>query len=250
MAKEFDGKVALVTGGSRGIGRAAVLRLAEGGASVAIGYVGNDAAAQETLQAATAAGAPKAHAIKFDVADAAACQGAIDQTVEKLGGLHILVNNAGISIDGLILRYKPEDLKRTLAVDLESAFYLSKGAAKLMLKQRGGAIVNLTSVVGEQGNAGQTSYSMAKAGLIGLTKSLARELGSRGIRVNAVSPGLIETDMTKELPEAARKAMSEATSLGRAGTAREIAEAIAFLAGDRASYITGEVLRVNGGMYM
>ena len=250
MAKEFEGKVALVTGGSRGIGRAVVVRLAEGGCAVAIGYLGNDAAAQETLAAAQAAGAPKAHAIKFDVADPAACQGAIEETVAQLGGLQVLVNNAGIAIDGLILRYKPDDLKRTLAVDLESAFYLSKAAARPMMKQRWGSIVNLTSVVGEQGNAGQTAYSMAKAGLIGLTKSLARELGSRNIRVNAVSPGLIETDMTKDLPEQAKKMMSDATALGRAGTARDVAEAIAFLAGDRAAYITGEVLRVNGGLYM
>jgi 3-oxoacyl-[acyl-carrier protein] reductase len=250
MAKEFEGKAALVTGGSRGIGRAAAVRLAEGGCSVAIGYAGNEAAAQETVAALTAAGAPKALAIKFDVADAAACQSAVDETIAQLGGLHVLVNNAGISIDGLILRYKAEDLARVLAVDLQSAFHLCKAACRPMLKQRGGSIVNLTSVVGEQGNAGQTAYSMAKAGLIGLTKSLARELGSRGIRVNAVSPGLIETDMTKDLPEAARKAMSDATSLGRPGTAREVAEAIAWLAGDKSSYVTGEVLRVNGGMYM
>ena len=250
MAKEFEGKVALVTGGSRGIGRAAALRLAEGGCAVAIAYAGNDVAAEETMRALHTSGAPKAHSIKLDVADPAACQGAIDQTLEHLGGLHILVNNAGISIDGLLLRYKAGDLKRVLAVDLESAFYLCKAAARPMLKQRSGSIINLTSVVGEQGNAGQTAYSMAKAGLIGLTKSLARELGSRSIRVNAVSPGLIETDMTKDLPEAAKTAMNAATSLGRAGTAREVAECIAFLASDKSSYVTGEVLRVNGGLYM
>ncbi len=250
MANEFEGKVALVTGGSRGIGRAAALRLAEGGCSVAISYVGNDAAAQETLAALTAAGAPKVKALKFDVADPAACQSAVDEVLKEMGGLHILVNNAGISIDGLIFRYKAEDLQRVLAVDLQSAFYLCKAVARPFLKAKGGCIVNLTSVVGEQGNAGQTAYSMAKAGLIGLTKSLARELGSRNVRVNAVSPGLIETDMTKDLPEEAKKMMSDAAPLGRAGTAREVAEAIAFLASDRASYITGEVLRVNGGMYM
>ena len=250
MPNEFEGKVALVTGGSRGIGRAAALRLAEGGCSVAISYVGNDAAAQEVVAALSAAGAPKAHAIKFDVAEPAACQAAIDEVLKTLGGLHVLVNNAGISIDGLILRYKAEDLQRVLAVDLQSAFYLCKAVSRPFIKQRSGAIINLTSVVGESGNAGQTAYSMAKAGLIGLTKSLAKELGSRGVRVNAVSPGLIETDMTKNLPEQAKKAMNEAASLGRAGTAREVAEAIAFLASERASYITGEVLRVNGGMYM
>ncbi len=246
---EFTNKVALVTGGSRGIGRAAAIRLAEGGARIALAYAGNDAAAAEAKAAIEAVGS-SAHLLKFDVADPQACQAAVEETVATLGGLHILVNNAGISIDGLILRYKPEDLKRVLDVDLASAFYLSKAATRPMLKQKGGAIVNLTSVVGEQGNAGQSAYSMAKAGLIGLTKSLARELGSRTIRVNAVSPGWIETDMTKDLPEAAKKAMAEAAPLGRAGTAREVAEAIAFLASDRAAFITGEVLRVNGGLYM
>ncbi len=250
MHKDFENKVALVTGGSRGIGRAAVVRLAEGGAKVAIAYAGNDAAAQEARAAAQSAGAAAVHTLKFDVADPAACAAAIDEVVEKLGGLHVLVNNAGISIDGLILRYKPDDLRRVLDVDLASAFHLSKAACRPMMKQRWGSIVNMTSVVGEQGNAGQTAYAMAKAGLIGLTKSLAREMGSRNIRVNAVSPGWIETDMTKDLPEAAKKAMAEGASLGRAGTAREVAEAIAFLASDRAAFITGEVLRVNGGLYM
>jgi 3-oxoacyl-[acyl-carrier protein] reductase len=250
MHKDFDNKVALVTGGSRGIGRAAVVRLAEGGAKVAIAYAGNDAAAKEAKAAAESAGAAAVQILKFDVADPAACAAAVEEVVEKLGGLHVLVNNAGISIDGLILRYKPDDLRRVLDVDLASAFHLSKAACRPMMKQRWGSIVNLTSVVGEQGNAGQTAYAMAKAGLIGLTKSLAREVGSRNIRVNAVSPGWIETDMTKDLPEAAKKAMAEGAPLGRAGTAREVAEAIAFLASDRAAFITGEVLRVNGGLYM
>ncbi|MBS2021405.1 MAG: 3-oxoacyl-ACP reductase FabG [Deltaproteobacteria bacterium] len=248
--REFENKVAFVTGASRGIGRAAAVRLAGGGATLALGYAGNDAAAQEAKALCEQAGSPKVALMKFDVGDPAACQKAIEDVVAALGGLNILVNNAGISIDGLILRYKAEDLERTLQVNLQSAFHLSKAAARPMLKAKGGAIVNLTSVVGEQGNAGQTAYSMAKAGLIGLTKSLARELGSRAIRVNAVSPGYIETDMTKELPEAARNAMVGVTALGRAGTAQECADAIAFLASDRASYITGEVLRVNGGMYM
>src|SRR5256886_13033667 len=247
MHKDFENKVALVTGGSRGIGRAASVRLAEGGAKVAIAYAGNDAAAQEAKAACEKAGAAAVHLLKFDVADPEACASAIDEIVKQFNGLHVLVNNAGISIDGLILRYKADDLRRTLDVDLASAFHLSKAAARPMMKQRWGSIVNLTSVVGEQGNAGQTAYSMAKAGLIGLTQSLAREVGSRNVRVNAVSPGWIETDMTKDLPEAAKKAMKEGAPLGRAGTVQDIAEAVAFLASDRAAFITGRVLRVNGG---
>lgn len=250
MHKDFENKVALVTGASRGIGRAAAVRLSEGGAKVVISYAGNDAAAAEAKAECEKAGSPQVEVFKFDVGDAAACASAIEQVVEKLGALHVLVNNAGISIDGLIMRYKADDLRKVLQVDLESAFHLSKAACRPMMKQRSGSIVNLTSVVGEQGNAGQTAYSMAKAGLIGLTKSLARELGSRNIRVNAVSPGWIETDMTQSLPDAAKKAMAEGAALGRAGSPREIAEAIAFLASDRASFITGEVVRVNGGLYM
>ena len=250
MAKDFENKVAMITGGTRGIGRAAAALFAEGAAKLALTYSGNDAAAQEAKAAAEASGAPEVLLLKFDVADPAACQAAVEECVGKLGGLHVLVNNAGISIDGLIMRYKPEDLRRTLQVDLESAFYLCKAVTRPMMRQKGGSIVNLTSVVGEQGNGGQTAYSMAKAGLIGLTKSLAREVGSRNIRVNAVSPGWIETDMTRDLPDEAKKAMAAGAALGRSGTAREVAEAIAFLASDRAAFITGEVLRVNGGLYM
>ncbi len=248
MDRELDGKSALVTGASRGIGRAAALRLAKAGANVGIAYAANDAAAAEVKAACEALGV-KAALFKFDVADAAACSKAIEDAVAAFGGLDVLVNNAGISLDGLILRYKPADLEKTLQTNLASAFHLSKSAAKAMLR-KGGAIVNVTSVVGEMGNAGQTAYSMAKAGLIGLTKSLARELGSRNLRVNAVSPGFVDTDMTRALPEAAKKAMTEGTPLGRVGTAEEIAEAICFLAGPRSSYITGEVLKVNGGLYM
>ena len=174
----------------------------------------------------------------------------IKAALDAFGKIDILVNNAGITRDDLIMRMSLEDFRDVLETNLFGAFYAIKAVTRPMLKAKGGAIINLTSVVGEQGNAGQTAYSMAKAGLIGLTKSLARELGSRNIRVNAVSPGWIETDMTKDLPEAARKAMADGAALGRAGSVREVAEAIAFLASDRAAFITGEVLRVNGGLYM
>ena len=249
MEREFEGKAALITGASRGIGRAAALRLAQGGCKLGLAYASNDAAAAEVKTLCEAAGSPLVALFKFDVADAAACQKGIDDALAALSSLDILVTNAGISVDGLILRYKPADLERTLQTNLASAFHLSKAAARTMLR-RGGSIVNVTSVVGEMGNAGQSAYAMAKAGLIGLTKSLARELGSRNVRVNAVSPGFVETDMTAALPEAARSAMVSGTALGRVGKADEIAEAIAFLASARASYITGEVLRVNGGLYM
>ena len=249
MSREFESKSALVTGASRGIGRAAAVRLAEGGCKLALAYAGNDAAALEAKALCESAGSPQVVLLKFDVGDAEACAKSVADAVAAFGHLGILINNAGISIDGLILRYRAADLEKMLHVNLASAFHLSKAAAKAMLRT-GGSIVNLTSVVGESGNAGQTVYSMTKAGLIGLTKSLAKELGSRNVRVNAVSPGFIETDMTKDLPEEAKKAMASGASLGRPGTAREVAEAIAFLASERSSYITGEVLRVNGGMYM
>jgi 3-oxoacyl-[acyl-carrier protein] reductase len=196
-----------------------------------------------------AAGSPSVQLFKFDVADPVAGGTAVTELLAAFKSLDILVNNAGISIDGLILRYKPQDLEKTLQTNLASAFHLSKAAARQMLRT-GGSIINVTSVVGEMGNAGQTAYSMAKAGLLGLTKSLARELGGRNIRVNAVSPGFVETDMTKELPAEAKSVMIANTPLGRIGTADEIADAIAFLAGPRATFITGEVLRVNGGLYM
>jgi 3-oxoacyl-[acyl-carrier protein] reductase len=249
MPLEFENKSAFITGASRGIGRAIAVRLGEGGCKLTLAYAGNDAAAEEAKALALQAGSPLVFLAKFDVGDPAACAKALADAVAAMGGLDILVNNAGVSIDGLILRYKAEDLDRLFDVNLAGAFHLSKAAAKAMLR-KGGAIINLTSVVGESGNGGQTAYAITKAGLLGLTKSLAKELGSRSIRVNAVSPGYIETDMTKDLPAEALKAMVAASPLGRAGTGRDVAEAVAFLASDRASFITGETLRVNGGMYM
>jgi len=247
---DFNGKAALVTGGSRGIGRAVAIALAEGKAKVAINYAGNEAAAQEAATLCEQAGAPAVKLLKFDVADPAACAAAVDEVVGAFGGLHVLVNNAGIAVDQLVMRVKDDDWQRQLDVNLTGAFNLIRAATRPMMKAKGGAIVNLTSVVGEMGNAGQAAYAATKAGLIGLTKSVARELASRNIRVNAVAPGFIDTDMTAGLPEAARAAMLNNIPLARLGTAREVADAVAWLASERASYVTGEVVRVNGGMYM
>jgi 3-oxoacyl-[acyl-carrier protein] reductase len=247
---DFKGKVALVTGASRGIGRAVAVTLARGGAKVALNYAGNEEAAQEALRQVKEAGALEARLYRFDVADPAACTAAVEAVQADLGGLQVLVNNAGIALDQLVMRVKDEDWSRQLAVNLTGAFNLVRAVARPMMKQRGGAIVNLTSVVGEMGNAGQAAYSATKAGLIGLTKSVARELASRNVRVNAVAPGYVDTDMTQALPEAARSKLLELIPLARIGRAQDVADAVAFLASEQASYVTGEVLRVNGGMYM
>ncbi len=250
MTYDFKGKTALVTGASRGIGRAVAIALARGGASVALNYAGNEAAAQEALRLVTEAGAPRAKVYRFDVADPAACAAAVESVIADLGGLDVLVNNAGIAVDQLVMRLKDEDWNRQLQVNLTGAFNLIRAVTRPMMKARRGAIVNLTSVVGEMGNPGQAAYAATKAGLIGLTKSVARELASRNIRVNAVAPGFVDTDMTAALPEAAKQKLMEMIPLARLGRAEDVASAVAFLASDEASYVTGEVLRVNGGMYM
>jgi 3-oxoacyl-[acyl-carrier protein] reductase len=247
---DFSGKVALVTGASRGIGRAIALELARGKASLALNYAGNDAAAEEARALCEKAGAARVKVMKFDIADGPASTRAVEQVVAELGGLHILVNNAGVAIDQLVMRLKDEDWKRQLDVNLTGAFHLIRAATRPMMKARGGVIVNLTSVVGEMGNAGQAAYSATKAGLIGLTKSVARELASRNVRVNAVAPGYIDTDMTAAVPEAARQKLAEMIPLGRLGSVEDVAAAVAWLCSDQASYVTGEVLRVNGGMHM
>jgi 3-oxoacyl-[acyl-carrier protein] reductase len=247
--QDFQGQVALVTGASRGIGRACAVLLGRRGAKVVVNYAGNEAAAAETAKLVAEVGAVVELA-RFDVASAGACAEWVERIVEKHGRLDVLVNNAGIAVDGLLLRLKEEDFARQFAVNVQGPFFLCKAAARPMMKQRSGAIVNLTSVVGEMGNAGQAAYSATKAALIGFTKTLARELASRQIRVNAVSPGFIDTEMTQGIPEPARQKMLEVIPQARLGRAEEVAEAVAFLASPMASYITGEVLRVNGGMYM
>ncbi|NMO13333.1 3-oxoacyl-[acyl-carrier-protein] reductase [Pyxidicoccus fallax] len=246
----FKDKVVLVTGGSRGIGRACALAFAKAGAStVVISYAGNEAAAQETVGMLQAAGA-KAEALKFDVADTAACSSAVEGIVKTHGRLDVLVNNAGVAVDGLVMRVKDEDWDKQLDTNLKGAFALIRAASRPMMKQRGGAIINISSVVGEMGNGGQVAYSASKAGLIGLTKSVAKELASRNIRVNAVTPGFIGTDMVSHLDDELRQKMLGGIPLGRLGNPEEVAGAVLFLASDAASYITGESLKVNGGMYM
>ena len=246
---DFKGKTALVTGAARGIGRAIALELARGGANLALNDV-NEAAAKEAVELALQAGAAQAKFYPFDVADPAACNAAVESVVQAFGGLHVLVNNAGISIDALLMRFKDEDWKKTLDINLTGAFNLMRAASRPMMKQRAGSIVNIASVVGEMGNAGQAAYSASKGAVIALTKTVARELASRSVRVNAVAPGFIDTPMTQALPEATRTKLAEAIPLTRLGTPQDIADCVAWLASERASYVTGAVIRVNGGMYM
>jgi 3-oxoacyl-[acyl-carrier protein] reductase len=243
---DFTGKVVVVSGGSRGIGRACAVAFGKAGATVVLTYAGNDAAAEEAVHLA----GPRARAVKFDVSDTSACARCIEEVVAAHGRIDVLVNNAGVAVDGLAVRVKDDDWDRQLNTNLKGAFALARAVARPMMKQRGGAVVNLVSVVGEMGNVGQAAYAASKAGLIGLTKSLARELASRNIRVNAVSPGFIDTDMTSKISAEMRTQLLAAVPLGRLGTAEEVAASVLFLASDAASYTTGEVLKVNGGMYM
>lgn len=243
-------KVALVTGGSRGIGRAIALALAKEGAHVVVNYAGNQAAAEETAKLITDVGGISPMLLQFDVAQSSQVDEGFAKIKEQLGTVHILVNNAGISKDGLLLRYKDDDWMQTINTNLSGTFYCARAAAKLMIKNRWGRIVNISSVVGETGNAGQVSYSAAKAGVLGMTKTLARELASRAITVNAVTPGYIETDMNSYFSDEIKKKMLEEIPLGHAGNADDIAAAVAFLVSEEARYITGHTLAVNGGMHM
>jgi 3-oxoacyl-[acyl-carrier protein] reductase len=242
-------RVAVVTGGSRGIGRAISVALGGAGAHVVVNYQGNEEAATETAKQVEAAGG-SAEIARFDVGDAEAVDTAISELFERHGHVDILVNNAGISRDGLLMRVKGEDFDATVRTNLGGALWCAKAAIRPMMRKKHGRIINLSSVVGESGNPGQAVYSATKAAVIGLTKTLAREYASRGITVNAVAPGFIDTDMTAYLSEAAQKGIVEQTPVGRVGSPEEVAAAVLFLASDEASYITGQVLRVNGGMYV
>ena len=245
----LEGKVALVTGGSRGIGRAIALKLAGEGAAVAINYAGNAKAAEEVKASIEAAGG-KAMVVQADVSSAEAVDAMVEAVVNELGGIDILVNNAGITRDGLLMRMKEADWDAVINTNLKGVFYCTKAVSKLMMKKRSGRIVNMASVVGLTGNAGQANYAAAKSGVIGFSKSMAKELASRGITVNMVAPGYIETDMTAVLSDKVREAMISTVPLARAGQAEDVAGAVLFLVSDCASYVTGQVINVDGGMVM
>ncbi|WP_040948619.1 3-oxoacyl-[acyl-carrier-protein] reductase [Gorillibacterium massiliense] len=245
----LKGKTAIVTGASRGIGRAIAIALAEAGADVVVNYSGSVDAAKETAARVEALGS-KAAVIKADVADAAQVEDMVKQTLEQFGKVDILVNNAGITRDNLIMRMKEEEFDQVIATNLKGVFNCLKAVTRPMMKQRSGRIINISSVVGSLGNPGQANYVAAKAGVIGLTKSAARELASRGITVNAVAPGFIVTDMTDKLPEEAKTQMMAQIPLGRFGSPEDIAKAVTFLASEDAGYMTGQTIHIDGGMYM
>jgi len=247
---EFSGRSAFVTGASRGIGRAIAEEFAAAGASLAL--VGRDAAALEETRIACERAHPtgKVELIRADVTDREALTGAVARALEAFGRLDFAVANAGQAIDGLILRMREDDVERLMSVNLTSAVYLAQAAAKPMVKQRGGSIVFVSSIVGLAGNAGQTVYAATKAGLLGLTKSLAKELGSRGVRVNAVAPGYIETAMTAAMPEEAKAQFLKTIPLGRPGRPEDVSGVVRFLCSDAAGYVTGQTIVVDGGIVM
>lgn len=246
---DLSGKVALVTGASRGIGRQIAVTLAGYGATVVVNYNGSQAKALEVVQEITENGG-KAEAVQCNVAEFDKAKELLDQVVKTYGRLDILVNNAGITRDNLIMKMSEEDFDAVISTNLKGAFNCVKHVSRQMLKQRGGRIINISSVSGVMGNAGQANYCASKAGIIGLTKSVARELGSRGITSNAVAPGFIKTEMTDVLSDEVKKSMGEQIPLKRFGETKDIAETVAFLASDAAGYITGQVIHVDGGMAM
>jgi 3-oxoacyl-[acyl-carrier protein] reductase len=243
------GRVALVTGASRGIGRAIARQLAAGEARVVINYRDNVAAAEESVRLIEEAGGT-ASAVPFDVGDETATRDAIQGIVDRMGQLDILVNNAGVAVDGLLMRLREDDWERALRTNLTGVFHCTKAAVRSMVRARYGRIVNVTSVVAEMGNAGQTAYAAAKAGVIGFTKSLAREIASRAVTVNAVAPGFVETEMTEALSAEQKAFYTNVIPAGRIARPEEVAAAVAFLVSSDAGYITGHVLHVNGGLYM
>lgn len=242
-------QTAIVTGGSRGIGRAVAVRLAKDGMNLVINYRGNSAAAEETERLCRDLGA-EVLLVQGDVSRAEDCEKLAAQAKEAFGRVDVLVNNAGITRDGLLARMTEEDFRAVLDVNLVGPWNMMKAVNRIMMKQRYGRIVNLSSVTGLMGNMGQTNYAAAKAGIVGMTKSYAREVASRGITVNAVAPGFIDTDMTEAMPEGAKDKIITGIPMGRTGKPEDVAEAVAFLASEQAGYITGEVLRVDGGMAM
>ncbi len=246
---KLDGKVALVTGGSRGIGRACCEALAEHGATVVVNYLHGEAAARDVADTITRAGG-KAEILGFDVKDAKACEAAVEDIVKRHGRLDVLIANAGVAIDGLLLRMKDEDLDQLWQVNVKGALSCAKAAVKTMMRAKTGRIVFMSSVVGEMGNVGQTAYAASKAALIGAAKSIGREYATRNITVNVIAPGFIDTDMTSGLTDAMKETLMKVVPLGRTGSPREIAAACVYLASDEAAYVTGQVLRVNGGMYV
>ena len=242
-------RAALVTGGAKGIGRAVCLALAEKGMDIAVNYAGSAAAAEETAAVCRALGV-RAVTLQADVRRPENCQKLVEDTVAALGRIDVLVNNAGITADTLMLRMTEADFDNVLATNLKGAFFCTKAASRYMMRQRYGRIVSISSVVGLHGNAGQTNYAAAKAGLIGLTKSVAKEYAARGVTANVVAPGFIDTDMTAAMPESARAAAAASIPAGKVGDAKDVAAAVAFLVGEQSGYITGQVLCVDGGMGM
>ncbi|MBE6073732.1 MAG: 3-oxoacyl-[acyl-carrier-protein] reductase [Selenomonas ruminantium] len=245
----LDGKVALVTGASRGIGRAIAIRLASEGAKVAINYAGNTAKAEE-VKAEIEKNGGEAILVQADISSTEAVDAMVGKVVEAFGQIDILVNNAGITRDGLLMRMKEEDFDAVINTNLKGVFYCTKAVSKLMMKKRSGRIINMASVVGLMGNAGQANYAAAKAGVIGFSKSAAKELAARGINVNAVAPGFIATDMTAAMTDKAKEATLAGIPLKRMGQPEDVANAVLFLASDYASYITGQIVNVDGGMVM
>jgi 3-oxoacyl-[acyl-carrier protein] reductase len=245
----LDNKVALVTGGSRGIGRACCEALGEHGATVVVNYVKGEAAARDVANAISAAGG-KADIVGFDVADSKSVDAAVDDVVRRHGRIDILVANAGIAIDGLLLRLRDEDLERLWATNVRGAIACARATSRTMMRHRWGRLIFMSSVVGEMGNVGQTAYAATKAALIGAAKSIAREYASRSVTANVIAPGYIDTDMTATMSQEQKDTLAKIVPLGRTGTARDIAAACVYLASDEAGYVTGQVLRVNGGMHV